>query len=49
MRKHQMENLFVYMVLQPTPYESIYKLLLVVILIHYRKNSILKWVKYESV
>ena len=30
MHKHQMESLFVYMVIQPTPYESIYKLLFMV-------------------
>ena len=40
--KHQMENLFVYMVIEPTPYQSIYKFFLGVILIHYSKNSILK-------
>ena len=30
MHKHQMESLFVCMVIQPTPYESIYKLLFMV-------------------
>ena len=49
MHKHQMENLLVYMVVQPTPYKSIYKLFLWAILVHCRKNSICQWVKCESV
>ena len=47
-QKHQMENLSAYIVIEPTPDESICKLSLTVILIDCRKNSILKSVKYKS-